>query len=182
MEQVRKTEKSVLNIGDSYDNVLVYDLVIPHLNLKTQVAYAFADNKLVAIAYRSSNFHGTNSNLYISDYENVQQFLIKKYHEPFVYKLSGLDEHDLKNNKEALGAALSNGDLAIYTAWKISGTWIEHTTEPCTWRERRGEGYEIDHRVTFRSIKLWHLADDHGYVGGGLELYMQQIDIQDWGD
>ena len=166
------------NISDSEYNLLVYDLVISDFNLKAQVGYVFADNKLVAVYYRSSEFHGTNMNLYILDYENIQQFLIRRYNEPYVYKLSGLNEPDL-NNKEALESALKNGDLAIYTAWKTSGTWIEHSIEPCTWRDLRDGGYEIEHKVTFRSIKLWHLADDHGYVGGGLELYMQQIDIRD---
>ena len=111
------------------------------------VAYSFVDNKLVSGAYALMEKH-TNYNMYVEDYEEVKELLIKKYGKPEDKWFDGNDYREMlwrndlyKDDPDHWGLAISMGDLVFRLCWKTSDTDIMLQLAGDNFKVRLNVGY-----------------------------------------
>jgi hypothetical protein len=105
-----------------YNNQLTKEDIINGLSVF--VFYEFDNNILVGGHY-IFNVEHTISNLYISDYNNINSALDSKYGAQFKYEETW--NSDLfKNKPNKRGLALSIGAVSYYTSWKTNRSYIVH--------------------------------------------------------
>jgi hypothetical protein len=86
------------------------------------ISYYFAENQLVAGRYIFLSEH-SNKNLYINDYDDIKESLIKKYGQPNVDR--PVWNNDLyKNDPSEWGMAISVGHLSYTAGWQLANTQI----------------------------------------------------------
>jgi len=118
-EQVKATEDSKLNIED--DNVLGYEGTV---NGKDCVyVYHFLEDKLYYSGYGFTLGH-TNLNLYLDDYEELKEWLTKKYSKPKTDTPGLWKVYTYKDDKSQWGLAISLGYLSYEATWETSTTKI----------------------------------------------------------
>jgi len=101
----------------------------------------------------------TNENLYINDYKELKEILIKKYGEPDKKKLLTLYgrgeiywRDDLfKDDRSEWGFAISLGDLSYSSIWETPTTRIALILD--------GDNYEINLRIIYISRELEEWAN-----------------------
>jgi hypothetical protein len=147
-EQVRATEDK--NPSGESDTVLAYDVKI---DAKDFIClYQFLENKLFFSGYNCKEEH-INYNLYIDDYEDLKEILIKKYGKPTKDKKmwDDLSEWELEAYKQNLGNSISAGFLIYFASWETLTTRIELILD--------GDNYEINLRIRYISKELKEWAD-----------------------
>ena len=140
-EQVRATEDKEPDFKD--DNGLGYDIKINGDDY--YCSYSFLEDKLYNGGYASTEIH-TNENLYIDDYEELKETLIKKYGKP-KSDLGTFWKNDLyKDDKSQWGFAISIGDLVYGARWETPTTIITLML--------RGDNYKILLILSYYSKEL----------------------------
>ena len=122
------------------------------------VVYHFAGNKLISGAYALTEKH-TNYNMYVEDYEEVKELLIKKYGKPEDKWFDGNDYREMlwrndlyKDDPDHWGLAISMGDLVFRLCWKTLDTYIM--------LQLSGDNYEINLIVAYYSKEMKNLKEE----------------------
>jgi len=137
--EVKKSEE--LDVFQENDNMLIYKDKI--INLGCYIYYIFTNNKLVRSRYTIIEEH-SNENLYINDYKDIYDILVKKYGKPSKEEKIWLDKL-YKDDYERWGFAISLGHLRYYSIWN---TWDTDITLALY-----GDNYKISLVVEYTSIK-----------------------------
>lgn len=128
MQEVRELED--IEPFYSTDGAIVYDDV-KAAGKAAQVFYLFENNVLNQIGIYFTESH-TNENLYINDFESVDDSLYEKYGEPIRDSEQFWLANTYKNNPDRWGFAVSIGDLVYGTEYKpinYPNLWIKHILE-----------------------------------------------------
>ncbi|GAI61308.1 unnamed protein product [marine sediment metagenome] len=148
VEQVKATEDK--KPGGESDTVLAYEVEI---DAKDFIClYQFLENKLFFSGYNYKEEH-INYNLYINDYEDLKEILIKKYGKPMKDEemWDNLSEWELEAYKQNLGNSISAGFLTYFAFWETFTTRIELILD--------GDNYEINLRIRYISKELEEWAN-----------------------
>lgn len=86
------------------------------------VYYAFEKDKWSGVLYSFKQEH-EDPNLYLNDYEKLLEIYVEKYGEPDIED-ENLKNELYKDDKVALGAAISAGDVRLSTIWETNTTTI----------------------------------------------------------
>lgn len=139
IKEVKAQEKSKLIDADR--DSLMYSCFINNLN--SDIIYLFTDGKLISAGYVIHESH-SNKNLYIGDYDGINDLFTKKYGKPSANIIDW--KNDLyKNNKKDYGMAVSMGHLDFKTAWISNGTFITHRLQ--------GDNFKISHTIHYYDEK-----------------------------
>lgn len=124
------------------DNGLVYKVIIDKYDC--YCIYFFLENRLYMSTYRVNEEH-INKNVYIEDYENLKELLIKKYGKPTWENVNWKDDFykDIKGN---WGLAVARGDLEYTITWEAPITTVQ--------MRLMGENYKIDLFIAYYSNEL----------------------------
>ena len=132
--------------SDGIYEVMVFETLIVGIN--AYVGFMFVDNKLVRTAYIFNENHMLNNNLYIDEFNRVDELLQSKYGKGDKEEIWKNDV--FKNDASFHGNAIEMGYYEIFGYWEIPGkTTIVHFL-------KAGEN-DIDHVVQYNSIGL----EDH---------------------
>lgn len=102
------------------DGVMIFSGQVA--NMPAEIAYMFADDKLIAGMYLFKVEH-INSNKYLDDCSELKEMLEKKYGSP--QKNETTWSSDLfKNNPQHWGTAVSMGYLSHKIGWETTSTFI----------------------------------------------------------
>lgn len=129
------------------EEMLVYEGSIAGLDC--EIIYISTEGKLVRAKYLITEEH-SNKNMYISDYDNLKEKLIRKYGQPIS------DTHywsrDLyKDDPQYWGFAVSIGDLRYFAMWETPQTSITLALH--------GDNYDITLAIEYRSQELTELEE-----------------------
>lgn len=134
----KETEIPFINEND----MLVYsNLSISGIS-DTVLLYSFnKEDLLSSVAYMFMNSH-SNENLFIDDYDKIEESLKEKYGNPL---LSGPTwSNDLfKGDASNYGLAVSLGDLSYRSIWFLADLKISHSLT--------GDNYKIQHAILYLS-------------------------------
>jgi len=121
--------------------------------LKTYVGFTFIDNKLFLTAYNFDETHLSNRNLYITEFDRIDDLLQTKYGKGDKEEIWVNDE--FKDDPSSHGDAISYGHYAIHVTWEIPDkTKISHSLTA---------GYNgIAHAVRYFSIELEEYVKEEG--------------------
>jgi len=146
IEKVRSLENAE---PVNYQNdILIYKGKIA--NKKVDIFYNFINDRLVSGKYIFS-LQNVNLNKYINDYETINDFILIKYGNPEISKVTWNDNL-YKEKKGFYGLAVSIGHLVLYSLWKDSKTVIAHNLS--------GENNIINHSVTYSDIIFFDWEND----------------------
>lgn len=128
---------------DGIYEVMMFETSI--VGLETYVGFIFVGNKLVRTVYLFNESHLLNKNLYIDEFDRVDELLQTKYGEgdkEEIWKNTAF-----KHNESDHGNAIGYGHYEIYVRWEIPGkTTISHSLTA-------GDA-DIEHAVRYSSIEL----------------------------
>jgi hypothetical protein len=146
-----EASESGVEWGEYSDNmyeVLGFETSI--VGLETYVVFIFVDNKLVRTKYFFNETH-FNKNLYISEFDRVDELLQTKYGEgdkEEIWKNTAF-KHDESDHGDAIGY----GHYEIYVRWEIQGkTTISHSLT--------AGDINIEHEVQYSSIELEEFVEE----------------------
>jgi len=128
---------------DDIYEIMMFETTV--IGLQTYVGFIFVDNKLVRTVYLFNESHLLNKNLYIDEFDRIDELLQTKYGE-------GDKEEIWKNtafkyDESDHGDAISYGHYEIYIRWEIQGkTTISHSL--------KAGDTDIEHAVRYSSIEL----------------------------
>lgn len=144
IEEVKKTESTepMNEESNGAKKILVYEGKVASLNCF--YGYIFVNDTLVRAKYMFQEKH-SNNNDYITDYENINEILEKKYGKPDEDKTLWLNDL-YKNDFQHYGMAISIGHLMYYKQWNLDSTKIISMLS--------GENYQIEHGVEYSSVKF----------------------------
>lgn len=108
-------------------------------NNRVNILYEFSENKLITGTYQFIDNH-PNGNVYIQDYEKMNEFLDTKYGKP-TYRKEIWNNDIYKDKKGFWGAAVSTGQLMLESSWREDRTIITHKLS--------GKNYIIDHSIYY---------------------------------
>lgn len=109
------------------------------------LAYYFCDEGLFRTRYILTEEH-SNEELYIDDYEDVQEALEKKYGEPTLYYEDWQDDSKKSYYAEKKGDALCYGYLNYYTYFRLDRSLIS--------MEMSADNYDISTSIDFTSMEI----------------------------
>lgn len=113
-------------------------------SLGCNVLYFFNDsNQLYQVQVAFTVKHATRSELFIDDFQTINEVLQKKYGAPTVDDVIWGSERSEKSYDGDVGLALTLGDLTYRSEWDTDRTHITHMVY--------GENYKIDHRMWYES-------------------------------
>jgi hypothetical protein len=87
------------------------------------IVYYFAKNKLSRARYLIAEQH-SNKNLFISDFKNIKEQIMKKYGKPKKDEVIWIDDL-YKDDPSEYGFAISKGDLRYMVEWDLQDTEVE---------------------------------------------------------
>jgi hypothetical protein len=128
-------------------------------NNRVNIIYEFSENKLITGAYQFIENH-PNGNVYIQDYEKMNEFLDIKYGKP-TYRKEIWNNDIYKDKKGFWGVAVSTGQLMLESSWSEGRTLITH--------QLSGSNYIIDHSIYYHdklSIKKQADKNDNEEMKG----------------
>ena len=108
-------------------------------NLQVNIIYKFTDNKLNVGTYKFTTKYA-NNNVYMQDYEKINNFLDLKYGKPEIRKEIWNNEL-YKDKKGYYGNAISIGHYALESKWSNDKTIIIHKLS--------GSNNIIDHSIDY---------------------------------
>ena len=117
-ESVRKKEQATLV---SSKEGLAYEGSIAGISVL--IMYIFTDGKLSQAGYLSQESQ-TNENRYIEDYEELKNFLGKKYGQPDSDRVTWKNDQ-YRESQSDWGTALSIGHLLYRAEWNTDSTMVE---------------------------------------------------------
>jgi len=142
-DQVKASERGKIidfnQNGFSYkDNIAGLDCII---------IYQFVENKLYLAEYVFIGEH-INQNLWLEDYQNLREILVRKYGEPTKNSESWANDakREQYNDQKNLGNAIGIGYLAYYVEW--------NTPETKIWISLKGDNFDIYLSITYESKEL----------------------------
>lgn len=142
----------------SMDGAILYDGVIA-AGKEAEVCYLFEDDALIQIGVIFAESH-TNENLYINDFEDVDDSLCAKYGEPVRDSQQFWSANTYKNDPDRWGFAVSIGDLAYGTEYmpnNYPNLWIKHILQ--------GDNYEFTHMISY---EYFDGTEEHTYNTDGI--------------
>lgn len=129
--------------SDGIYEILGFETTI--VGLQTIVGYLFVDDKLVRTMYFFNESHVLNNNLYIEEFERIDELLQTKYGKGDKEEIWANDA--FKSNPSMHGDAIGYGHYEIYVNWEVPGkTTISHSLT--------AGDTDIEHRVQYYSIEL----------------------------
>lgn len=134
-EEVKNSED--LELVREQEDVLMYQTNLS--GFKAFIGYIFTNNKLTRAKYLITETH-SNENDHISDYNDLNDLLEKKYGEP-IEKDKHWKDDLYKDDYSDWGFAVSLGHLAYFTKWETESSYIVHALS--------GENYEISHQIEY---------------------------------
>ena len=150
MEQVISAEGS--QPDDKDENNLLYTGQKSAGKCAT-ILYRFVNNALYGIGVIFKETH-TNDNLYIEDFESVDEALTEKYGEPSVDKVYQWKNNLLKNDPDSYGLAVSAGHLMIGSKWDFEKYTIGHILQ--------GDNFDISHNILYQDSSYQKAVDTSG--------------------
>jgi len=134
-EQIEKLEKTE-SIYSKTDTLTFKGKIA---NNRVNIIYEFSGNKLITGVYQFVDNH-PNANVYIQDYEKINESLDLKYGKPENRK--EIWNNDIYKDKKGFwGVALSTGQLRLESSWSEDRTLITHKLS--------GSNYIIDHSIYY---------------------------------
>jgi hypothetical protein len=140
-EKVRQSETTAIFRAKSDDAILYFANLA---RFDTSLGYVFAGNKLVRSNYVIKEKH-SNTNEYISDYEELKGLLIKKYGEPAEDEIFWFNNL-YKGDNENYGLAVSIGHLAYFAKWDVENTEIAILLN--------GDNYKISCMIEYTGVEF----------------------------
>ena len=138
-EEVMRAE-SELTLVDAGDYLIAEDAAVAQED--ASLLFVFDNNKLVSGMVQFTAQH-SNENLYLDDYDAINESLIEKY------GMASVDEKQWKDtlyqdDPEDWGFAVSLGDLVLISSWETDTTEIRHMLT--------GDNYEVTHGILYIQI------------------------------
>lgn len=139
INRVKASEKAKL-VAEKTNSLGYSDTVA---NYKVVVLFTFIENQLTNGAYSFMIDH-SNNNLYLDDYANIQNLLIKKYGSPLINNKIW-SANTFKDDPSHHGMAVAAGHYKLTTVWNLPNTEIA--------LQLFGDNYEISLLMFYRSKK-----------------------------
>ena len=145
------TQKEVIALegeptSTNADNTMLIYANVTSAGKKAVVGYTFSSGTLATIVVLFQEKHSSD-NLYIQDFDDIDESLTAKYGEPALDRnLNWIDDLFMGDEKN-YGLAVSCGDLSIASIWDTENLQIVHTLE--------GDNYQIEHGMVY-SYSLTH--------------------------
>ncbi len=143
VEEAHESEPYDLN----NDDIVGYEVLVGGKAAIT--AFYFPRGRLARGRYHFTESH-TNENTYLTDFNEISEFLQEAYGAPEVDTEVWLDEV-YRSDPDRYGFAVSVGDYRLVEKWELTGGRITHVLY--------GENYNIFHVVEFSSTALEHLFE-----------------------
>ena len=141
------TPQEVLSAEDEEPLINTEDMIVyadhKAAGKNATLGYLFTNGELNSIVISFNESH-SNNNLFIEDFDDVDESLTAKYGENTLFKRNMIWNDDLfKDSESDYGLAVSCGDLVISSIWFLDGCTISHALT--------GDNYSINHGLMYSS-------------------------------
>lgn len=126
-------------------NYVLYEST-PTSGMDSQVFYIMDDDDTIGMCTIFILQKHTEEQLYVMDYNTINDLLAEKYGEPTLPKDIKWFDDLFMDNPDKLGLAVSCGDALITTRWTLDGLHIVHALN--------GDNYEFSHIITYSAVPL----------------------------